>query len=88
MILNIQKRKSGLSRKQAASARLTLVNGEVRRLCPLPPGIRVISGWAWVSWKGQDTILVKGQEIWFSRGSDDPVVSAVGRSALAIEFLL
>lgn len=88
MALTIQKRRIwGLSRKQATGARLTLVNGEIHRLSPLPPGIRVIAGCAWVSWKGQDTVLMKGQEIWFSRGGDDPVISAEARMVLTIEML-
>lgn len=88
MTLNIEKHIAwGLSRKQTGGAQLTLRKGEVHRLNPLPPGIVVIAGCAWVSWSGQDILLNKGEGTRFSQGGDDPVISAVGGAAVTIEML-
>jgi hypothetical protein len=75
-----------LSRRSASGARLALELDEVHRLNPVPPGIRVLSGMAWIAWKGKDIVLNQGQEIRFSPG-DDPVISAVGWGELVIEML-
>jgi len=88
MELNISKRAAWrLSQRQAAGARLTLLRGEVHRLNPLPAGIFVISGCAWVSWNGQDILLNQGEGIQFSPGGYDPLISVLGTAALTIELL-
>jgi len=88
MVPNIQMRSMrGPSDNLSAGARLTLMNREILRLNPLPAGIRVISGCVWVSWKGKDIVLTKGQEIKLSRGGDIPVVSAECRMALTFDIL-
>ncbi len=66
---------------------LTLVGGEARRLNPIPAGIRVLSGHAWVSWKGKDIVLNQGQEYRFQPGGDDPVISSMGRRTIVIEVV-
>jgi hypothetical protein len=76
-----------LSRKSAGGARLALELDEVHRLKPVPAGIRVLSGMAWIVWRGKDTVLDQGQEIRFSPGGDDPVISAVGWRELVVEML-
>lgn len=88
MELNISKRAAwGLSRKQAGGARLTLVRGEVHRLNPLPAGICVIAGCAWVSWNGRDILLKQGECMHFSPSSYDPIISAIGAGTLTFEML-
>jgi len=66
---------------------LTLEAGEARRLNPLPPGIRILSGRAWLSWKGKDIVLNQGQEYRFQPGGDEPVISSVGRHKIVIEVV-
>ena len=88
MGLNLAKRTAwGLSRKQAAGARVTLMRGEVLRLKPLPAGICVIAGCAWVAWKGKDNLLNRGEGMQFAPGGDDPIVSAIGGTSVTIEML-
>jgi hypothetical protein len=88
MGLNFAKRMAwGLSRKQAAGARLTLLKGEVLRLKPLPAGICVIAGCAWVTWNGRDILLNHGEGTQFTHGGDDPMVSVVGGTCVTIEML-
>ncbi|MCC6612538.1 MAG: hypothetical protein IT320_03610 [Anaerolineae bacterium] len=66
---------------------LTLEAGEARRLNPLPPGIRILSGRAWLSWKGKDIVLNQGQEYRFQSGGDEPVISSVGQHKIVIEVV-
>ena len=75
------------SRKSAAGAQLALELDEVHRLNPVPPGIRVLSGVAWITRRGEDIVLDQGQEIRFSPRRDDPVISAVGWRELVVEML-
>ena len=76
-----------LSRKTQGGARLTLEQSEVHRLNPVPPGIRVLSGIAWITWKGEDIVLNPGQAIRFSPGESNPVISVIGRGTLVVEML-
>lgn len=76
-----------LAPKQRGGVQLTLERGEIHRLKPLPQGIRVISGCAWVAWRGQDLILKEGEILLFSHGGNDPIISAEGKTALVFEML-
>lgn len=88
MALNIHKNNAWkLSRKQAGGAQLTLNKGHVHRLHPIPAAIVVIEGCAWVSWNGEDILLNRGEGLQFSRHGDDPLISAVGATALTFEML-
>jgi len=77
----------GFSHKMAGGARLTLEPSEVHRLNPVPSGIRVLSGVAWITWKGEDIVLNAGQVIRFSPGRSNPIISAVGQGTLVVEML-
>jgi hypothetical protein len=48
-------------------ALLTLEQNEVHRLNPVPQGIRVLSGLAWITWKGDDIVLNPGRRCSFRR---------------------
>ena len=76
-----------LSRRMAAGAQLTLESGEILRLHPTPPGLRVLSGMAWITWRGEDIVLIPGQTIRFTPHGSQPVLSAVGQGALTVEML-
>jgi hypothetical protein len=76
-----------LSHRASAGAQLTLEPREILRLNPIPPGLRVLSGMAWITWKGEDIVLTLGQEIRFSPGGNQPVLSAVGQGTLTVEML-
>lgn len=77
----------GLSRRASGGAQLTLESNEIHRLNPLPPGIRVLSGVAWITWQGEDIVLNPGQAIRFSPGGNNPVISVIGRGTLVVEML-
>jgi len=77
----------GFSHKMAGGARLTLEQNESHTLSPLPQGIRVLSGMAWVTWKGEDIVLKPGQAMRFSQGGRHPVISAMGLGRLTVEML-
>ncbi len=88
MALKMETRRAwGLSHKASGGARLTLEQNEVHRLNPVPQGIRVLSGLAWITWKGKDIVLNPGQTIHFSHGGYYPVISAVGPGSLTVEML-
>jgi hypothetical protein len=88
VVLKIEKPMAwAFSRRSVAGAQLALEHDEVHRLNPVPPGIHVLSGVAWIAWKGKDVVLDQGQEIRFSSGGDDPVISAVGSRELVVEML-
>ncbi|MBL8148060.1 MAG: hypothetical protein JNL34_16910 [Anaerolineae bacterium] len=88
MELRIEQRSVwNLSPKTAVGASLTLEPGEVIKLSPRPGGFHVLSGIAWVSWRGEDIILYPGETIRFAPGGGSPVVSAARRLRLTIELL-
>jgi hypothetical protein len=88
MALKMESRRTwGFSHKAAGGARLTLEHNEVHRLNPLPQGIRVLSGMAWITWKGEDIVLNSGQTMRFSPGGHHPVISAMGPGMLTVEML-
>lgn len=65
--------------------RFTIVRGEVRRLPNTFHHIKVITGCAWVSYAGQDMILIPGETAEFNLHADFPVISAMGHIPLVIE---
>jgi hypothetical protein len=88
MALKMEARRAwGYSRKAAGGARLSLVHNEVHWLNPVPRGIRVLSGVAWITWEGEDIVLNPGQAIRFSPGRSHPLISAVGPGTLTVEML-
>jgi hypothetical protein len=76
-----------LSRRSASGAQLTIQPHEIHRFQPIPPGIRVLCGLAWITWNGKDILLAQGQTIQFESGKDDPVISPIGREAVVVEML-
>jgi len=86
MLTQINKNWS-LSHRSLAGAQLTLEPHEVHRLKPIPPGIHILCGTAWITWNGEDHILNEGEGIQFQTGSDEPVISAVGERTLVVEML-
>ncbi|MFN8378171.1 MAG: hypothetical protein U0452_05820 [Anaerolineae bacterium] len=76
-----------LSPQKAVGANLTLEPGEALSLSSMPRGFRVVSGVAWVSWRGEDIFLYPGDIIRFSRGGGSPVLSAARRMRVVVEFL-
>jgi hypothetical protein len=88
MTLRLEDRSAwGFSHKTAGGARLALESGEVHRLNPIPSGIRILSGIAWLTWKGEDIVLSKGQALAFTHNGNHPVISSVGKNTLVIEML-
>jgi hypothetical protein len=68
--------------------RVMLVKREVCRVTADWQGLRVRSGRAWVSLKGSDLILSRGQEIPIDLAKKDvALVSAVGQAPLVMELL-
>ena len=69
------------------SLRLTLMRGEALRLPRNARRLRVLSGKAWVSMRGEDIVLDDCQSLHLAaRRQDGPVVSAAGDQALLIEL--
>jgi hypothetical protein len=89
MALKVENRTAwAFSRKAATGgAQLALEPGEVHLLNPVPPGVRILSGTAWMTWKGEDIVLDQGQQIRFSSGGDKPMISPVGSQTLVVEML-
>lgn len=88
MELRIEQRNMwGLTPAKTAGAQLTLDPGEALCLSPLPRGFRVLSGVAWVTWRGEDIFLYPGDVIRFTRGGGSPVLSAAQRMRVAVELL-
>ena len=88
MELRIEQRSVwNLSPKTAAGASLTLEPAEVVKLTPRPGGFHVLSGIAWVSWRGEDLFIYPGEEMRFAPGGGAPVVSAARRIRLVITLL-
>jgi hypothetical protein len=75
------------SPRKAGGATLTLEPSEALSLGSASRGFRVLSGVAWVSWRGQDIFLNPGDVIQFTRGGGSPVLSAARRMRVVIEFL-
>jgi hypothetical protein len=68
-----------------AMRHFTIVRGEARRLPNTFRQFKVLSGCAWVSFGGKDSILIPGDTASFDLDADIAVISAMGHSPLVIE---
>jgi hypothetical protein len=66
--------------------RLVLYNGELYRLPRACKGVRVISGYAWITSSGQDITLTQGEHISFSSDNDFVLVSTLRQEPLVFEI--
>ena len=67
--------------------RVMLLRGEVQRVTANYRGLRVRSGRAWVTLRGRDLVLKRGDEIALEGRHDAAVVSPLGCAPLIIELL-
>jgi hypothetical protein len=67
--------------------RVMLLKGEVQRVESNYRGLRVRSGRAWVTLRGRDLVLKRGDEIALEGRHDAAVVSPLGHAPLVIELL-
>jgi hypothetical protein len=67
--------------------RVMLLRGEVQRVMANYRGLRVRSGRAWVTLRGRDLLLKRGDEITLEGRHDAAVVSPLGHAPLIIELL-
>ncbi len=68
-----------------ATRQYTLVRGEARRLPKTFRQFKVLSGCAWVSFAGKDSILIPGDTAAYDLNTDIAVISAMGHVPLVIE---
>jgi len=69
-----------------SALRMVLVEGEALRLPPSRMRVSVLSGTAWITQAGQDTILQAGALFDLSAAADRAVVSAIGTLPLCFEM--
>jgi len=69
-----------------APLRMVLVEGEALRLPLSLKRISVLSGTAWISQAGRDTLLKSGAFVELSAASDRAVISAIGIVPLCFEM--
>jgi len=77
-------------RTQRATLRqgdVRLEPGEVRRIARAGQRLRVVAGGAWVTFAGQDAIVLAGQTIALEPGTDAAVVSALGDEPLVYRVI-
>ncbi len=67
--------------------RLMLLKGEVQRVESNYRGLRIRAGQAWVTLRGHDLVLKRGDEIALEGPRDAAVVSPLGHEPLIIELL-
>ena len=67
--------------------RVMLLKGEVQRVESNYRGLRVRSGRAWVTLRGRDLVLKRGDEVALEGRHDAAVVSPLGHAPLIIELL-
>ncbi len=67
--------------------RVMLLKGEVQRVASNYRGLRVRSGRAWVTLRGQDLVLKRGDEIALEGRRESAVVSPLGQTPLILELL-
>ena len=67
--------------------RVMLLRGEVQRVASKYRGLRVRSGRAWVTLRGRDLVLKRGDEVALDGRYDAAVVSPLGHVPLVIELL-
>jgi hypothetical protein len=66
---------------------MILLKGEVQRVESNYRGLRVRSGRAWVTLRGCDLVLKRGDEVALEGRHDGAVVSPLGHTPLVIELL-
>jgi hypothetical protein len=66
---------------------LIVLKGDACRLARGVKGVRVLSGRAWVSYKGKDIVLTRNQEMRFDARREWAVVSGVAQAAVVLEVL-
>jgi hypothetical protein len=80
----------GVQRKRRVAPGMrnfTIVRGEARKLPNTFRQFKVLSGCAWISFAGKDSILIPGDMASFDLDADSAVISAMGHSPLVIEVL-
>ena len=74
---------------KTSTTRIHLAGGDVYRVPRRVGRIRIVSGHAWVSFAGQDTVLAPGQQMAFAPGAsnlDIALVSGIDRTPLVLEM--
>ena len=66
---------------------LLLAPGEVQSFSRAGQTVQVVSGGAWVTFAGQDTVVLPGQGIVLEPGPDAAVVSALGTEPLVYRVI-
>ncbi|MGA2642883.1 MAG: hypothetical protein ABSG21_18480 [Spirochaetia bacterium] len=69
-----------------ASLRMVLVQGEALRLPGSRMRVSVLSGTAWITQTGRDTLLPSGAFFELSAASDRAVISSIGSLPLCFEM--
>lgn len=67
--------------------RMMLLKGEVQRVESNYRGLRIRSGQAWVTLRGRDLVLKRGDEVALDGRHDAAIVSPLGHVPLVIELL-
>jgi hypothetical protein len=62
-------------------------DNEVRELKSKAQTIRVVTGWAWVSYRGEDHVLKVGDEMTLAAGRNLAYISALGERPLTYEVV-
>ena len=75
----------GAARPQASALRMVLVEGEALRLPLSGLRVRVLSGTAWITQSGVDTLLEEGGAFNLSAAADRAVISPIGNVPLLFE---
>ncbi len=83
VLFGVQQKRGRLS----AIRYYTIGRGEARRLPKTFREFKVLSGCAWVSFAGEDSVLIPGDTASFDLNADIAVISAMGHSPLVIEVL-
>jgi hypothetical protein len=75
--------------RSAATRRgdLWLAPGEAQSFARAGQTVQVVSGGAWVTFGGQDTIVLPGQQVVLEPGPDAAVVSALGTEPLVYRLI-
>jgi hypothetical protein len=75
----------GAARTAQPALRVVLVEGETLRLPLSCMRISVLSGMAWITQDGTDTLLQGGAALDLSAAGDQAVISAIGKGPLFFE---
>jgi hypothetical protein len=76
----------GALRPAQSPLRMVLVEGEALRLPLSPLSVSVLSGTAWITQTGTDTLLKAGACFDLSAAADQAVISAIGTVPLLFEM--